>query len=236
MFSLTPPLPAYAPDAPGGSVLPRLLVKVCGMREAASLVAVAGLDPDFLGFIFAPDSPRCADQALTPALMQGLPDHIQRVGVFVNATTETILATTCRYGLGLAQLHGQELPAQCAALQAAGLQVIKSFGVGETFDFGVLNPYVPHCDYFLFDTLGPAPGGNGRAFDWRVLEHYALPVPYLLAGGLRPEHAPLIQALRLRGLVGVDLNSGMETAPGVKDPARVAAFLAGLGRPGLPIA
>lgn len=222
------PSPAFsAPAAP-----PRLLVKVCGMREAASLAAVSGLEPDFLGFIFAPASPRYAGNALTPDLVQGLPDRIQRVGVFVNEPTETVLATTRRFGLGVAQLHGQETPAQCAALQATGLRVIKAFGVGEAFDFSVLVPYVPHCDYFLFDTQGPAPGGNGRVFDWRVLENYALPVPYLLAGGLRPEHGPVVQALRLPGLAGVDLNSGMETAPGVKDPARVATFLDGLGRPG----
>ncbi len=223
-FDLTDALaPAGAPASPA-----RLLVKVCGMREAASLLAVAGLGPDFLGFIFAPDSPRYAGNSLTPELVQGLPDHIQRVGVFVDETTETVLATTRHFGLGVAQLHGQETPAQCAALQAAGLRVIKAFGVGEGFNFEALGPYVPHCDYFLFDTQGPAPGGNGRVFDWRVLEKYGLPVPYLLAGGLRPEHGPVVRALRLPGLVGVDLNSGMETAPGVKDPARVAAFLADL--------
>jgi len=220
-------VPSVAPAANS----PRLLVKVCGMREAASLTAVAGLDPDFLGFIFAPASPRYAGHTLTPDLVKSLPDQVRRVGVFVNETTETMLATACRFGLHFAQLHGQEAPAQCAALQAAGLRVIKAFGVWEAFDFGGLEPYVPHCDYFLFDTQGPAPGGNGRVFDWRVLENYRLPVPYLLAGGLRPEHGPAIQALCLPGLAGVDLNSGMETAPGVKDPGRVADFLAGLARP-----
>lgn len=225
------PPPSAAPSRPGAPPS-RLLVKVCGMREAASLAAVAGLEPDFLGFIFAPNSPRYAGSSLTLDLVQGLPAHIQRVGVFVNETTETMLATTRRFGLGVAQLHGQETPAQCAALQAAGLRVIKAFGVGEDFDFNALGPYAPHCDYFLFDAQGPAPGGNGRVFDWRVLENYDLPVPYLLAGGLRPEHAAVVRNLRLPGLVGVDVNSGLEISPGVKDPARVAAFLDGLGRPG----
>ena len=222
----TSALSAPAPGAPAAP--PRLLVKVCGMREAASLAAVSGLDPDFLGFIFSPASPRYAGEVLTPDLVHSLPDRIQRVGVFVNESTAQVLATACRFSLHFAQLHGQEAPAQCAALQAAGLRVIKAFGVGEAFDFSILTPYAPHCDYFLFDTKGPAPGGNGTVFDWRVLESYALPVPYLLAGGLRPEHGPVVQALRLPGLAGVDLNSGMETAPGVKDPARVAGFLAGL--------
>ncbi|AMJ66128.1 phosphoribosylanthranilate isomerase [Hymenobacter sp. PAMC 26628] len=223
------PLPTAAPfpkDSPS-----RLLVKVCGMREAASLVAVAGLAPDFLGFIFSPASPRYVGDVLTPDLVQGLPDRVQRVGVFVNESTAQVLATACRFSLHFAQLHGQETPAQCAELQAAGLRVIKAFGVGEGFDFGALGPYVPHCDYFLFDAQGPAPGGNGQVFDWRVLEQYSWPVPYLLAGGLRPEHAAVVRNLQLPGLVGIDLNSGLEVAPGVKDPARVAAFLEGLGRP-----
>jgi len=207
----------------------RLLVKVCGMREAASLVAVAGLDPDFLGFIFSPVSPRYMGDVLTPDLVQGLPDRVQRVGVFVNEPAAQVLATACRFGLNFVQLHGQELPAQCAELQAAGLRVIKAFGVGEGFDFETLGPYVPYCDYFLFDAQGPAPGGNGRVFDWRVLEHYHWPVPYLLAGGLRPEHAAVVRNLQLPGLAGIDLNSGFEIAPGVKDPTRVAAFLGGLG-------
>ncbi len=229
----TSAFPHPAASGPAGAPAPpRLLVKVCGMREAASLATVAGLGPDFLGFIFAPASPRYAGHTLTPDLVQGLPDRVRRVGVFVNETTETILATACRFGLHFAQLHGQEPPAQCAALRAAGLRVIKAFGVGEAFDFAVLTPYVPHCDYFLFDAQGPAPGGNGRVFDWRVLREYDLPVPYLLAGGLRPEHAPVLQALRLPGLAGVDVNSGVETAPGVKDPDRVLAFLDGLGPAG----
>ncbi len=223
---MRPAVPTAAPNP--APARPRLLVKVCGMRESASVAAVTGLDPDFMGFIFAPSSPRYAGDALTPGLVRGLPDRIQRVGVFVNETTANIEATTCRFALGWAQLHGQEPPAQCAALQAVGLRVIKAFGVGEAFDFQQLGPYAPHVDYFLFDTQGPAPGGNGRVFDWRVLEKYDLPVPYLLAGGLCPEHAPALRALRLPGLAGVDVNSGVETAPGVKDPARVAAFLAGL--------
>ncbi|MGI4886961.1 MAG: phosphoribosylanthranilate isomerase [Janthinobacterium lividum] len=223
--------------SPAASSLPedlplRLLVKVCGMREAASLVAVAGLEPDFLGFIFSPASPRYVGEVLTPDLVHGLPDHIQRVGVFVNEPTAQVLATACRFGLNFVQLHGQETPAQCAELRATGLRVIKAFGVREGFDFGALGPYAPHCDYFLFDAQGPAPGGNGRVFDWRVLEKYNWPVPYLLAGGLRPEHAAVVRNLRLPGLAGIDLNSGFETVPGVKDPARVAAFLDGLGRTG----
>jgi phosphoribosylanthranilate isomerase len=228
MQTPAPPLPT-APSPSGGEAA-RLLVKVCGMREAASLNAVAGLEPDFLGFIFSPASPRYVGDVLTPNLVHGLPDRVQRVGVFVNESTAQVQAIACRFGLNFVQLHGQEPPAQCAELHATGLRIIKAFGVGEGFNFDALGPYVPYCDYFLFDAQGPAPGGNGRVFDWRVLEKYPWPVPYLLAGGLRPEHAAVVRNLRLPGLVGIDLNSGLEIAPGVKDPARVAAFFDGLGR------
>ena len=113
-------------------------------------------------------------------------------------------------------------------MNEAGLLVMKAFSVGQAVDFTALLPYVPHCDFFLFDTKGAAPGGNGAIFDWNLLSAYNLPVPYFLAGGLGLEHAAELAALRLPGLVGVDLNSGFETAPGVKDAGRVAEMLAAL--------
>ncbi|WP_310395816.1 phosphoribosylanthranilate isomerase, partial [Hymenobacter sp.] len=139
-----------------------------------------------------------------------------------------ILATAERFGLGAVQLHGHETPAQCEELSEAGLLVLKAFSVGQAVDFAALLPYVPHCDFFLFDTKGAAPGGNGAIFDWQLLSGYHLPVPYFLAGGLGLEHAAELAALRLPGLVGVDLNSAFETAPGVKDAARVGQMLAAL--------
>ena len=217
---------AVAPAAPS-----RLLVKVCGMRDAAALADIAALGPDFLGFIFAPKSPRFVGAELAPELVRTLPPTIWKVGVFVNETTENILATAHRFGLAAVQLHGQESPAQCEELSEAGLLVMKAFSVGEKVDFSALLPYVPHCDFFLFDTKGAAPGGNGAIFDWNLLSAYNLPVPYFLAGGLGLEHAAELAALRLPGLVGVDLNSSFETAPGVKDAGRLARMLTQL-RPG----
>ncbi|OGX88283.1 hypothetical protein BEN47_09115 [Hymenobacter lapidarius] len=208
-----------------------MLVKVCGMRDEAALAAVAALAPDFLGFIFAPASPRYMEDVLAPEQVQQVPTSIWKVGVFVNATTETVLAKARQFGLGAVQLHGHEAPAQCEELGEAGLLVMKAFSVGSAVDFAALLPYVPFCDFFLFDTKGAAPGGNGAVFDWALLERYDLPVPYLLAGGLALEHAAELAALRLPGLVGVDLNSGFETAPGVKDAHRVAQMLQALRLP-----
>lgn len=206
----------------------RLLVKVCGMRDAAVLGEVAALAPDFLGFIFAPASPRFVGEVLAPDLLQALPPSIWKVGVFMNEITTNILATARRFGLGAVQLHGQETAAQCEELNEAGLLVMKAFSVGKALDFAALLPYVLHCDFFLFDTKGAAPGGNGAVFDWNLLKSYSLPVPYFLAGGLGLEHAAELAALRLPGLVGVDLNSGFETAPGVKDAGRVEQMLSAL--------
>ena len=228
-LALAAGLPAAAgpaqhhPEAPS-----RLLVKVCGMRDAAALTAVAALAPDFLGFIFAPKSPRFVGDVLAPDLVRALPSTIWKVGVFVNETTAHILATAHRFSLAAVQLHGQETAAQCEELNDAGLLVMKAFSVGETVDFAALLPYVPYCDFFLFDTKGAAPGGNGAIFDWNLLSAYNLPVPYFLAGGLALEHATELAALRLPGLVGVDLNSGFETAPGVKDAGRVGKMLKAL--------
>ena len=215
--------------APGQPVEPApLLIKVCGMRDAAALAEVAALGPDFLGFIFAPASPRFVGAALAPELVLALPPSIWKVGVFVNETTANILTLAQRFGLAAVQLHGQETPAQCEELNEAGLLVMKAFSVGQAVDFAALLPYVPHCDFFLFDTKGAAPGGNGAIFDWRLLTAYTLPIPYFLAGGLGLEHAAELAALRLPGLAGVDLNSCFETAPGVKDAGRVGQMLAAL--------
>ena len=224
--------PARPVDGPTAAPA-RLLVKVCGMRDTAALAEVAVLAPDFLGFIFAPKSPRFVGEALPPELVRALPPTIWKVGVFVNETTENILATARRFGLAAVQLHGQETAVQCEELGEAGLLVMKAFSVGKAVDFDALRPYVPYCDFFLFDTKGAAPGGNGAIFDWNLLSAYNLPVPYFLAGGLGLEHAAELAALHLPGLVGVDLNSGFETAPGVKDSRRLAQMLTQL-RPGAP--
>ncbi|GAA4355456.1 phosphoribosylanthranilate isomerase [Hymenobacter saemangeumensis] len=208
------------------------LLKVCGLCEEENLLAVAGLRPDFVGFIFHPASARYAGGRLRTTAVRALPANIRPVGVFVNESTASVLATAHSFGLHAVQLHGQETPAQCAELRAAGLLVIKAFSIGEELDQEKLRPYAGVCDYFLFDTQGRQPGGNGQVFDWELLRGYSLGVPYFLAGGLAPEHAEQLQRLRLPGLVGLDLNSRFETSPGLKSPELLQNFFAVL-RPSL---
>lgn len=202
------------------------------MKYADNILEVAGLEPDLMGFIFHSASPRYVGDALDARLLQSLPATLRKVGVFVDETTDFIRQQTARYGLDVVQLHGHETPAQCAELQAAGLAVIKAFSVGEELDPAALAPYAPYCTYFLFDTKGPRPGGNGTPFNWELLRAYDLPVPYLLAGGLKLDNVDQLLALQLPGLYGLDLNSQFETAPAVKDPERLRLMLRRLGRTG----
>lgn len=195
------------------------------MTEPANLAAVAALRPDFLGFIFYPHSRRYVGAQLSKLELDQLPAGIRKVGVFVDDTTAQIRARVAEFALDMVQLHGHETPAQCAELRQAGIPVIKAFGVGAEFDFTQLNPYVGQVDYFLFDTQGGQPGGNGTAFDWSLLTRYRLPVPYFLAGGLAPEHAPVLRNLQLPGLFALDLNSRFETAPGLKNTELLGRML-----------
>ncbi|UYZ64605.1 phosphoribosylanthranilate isomerase [Hymenobacter weizhouensis] len=203
---------------------PQPLLKVCGMARADNLAAVVALRPDFLGFIFYPKSGRYMGRTLSPAALAQVPPAIRKVGVFVDAPVDEVLARVAEFGLNLVQLHGAESPATCAALRAVGVAVVKAFSVGETFDLARLTPYLGNVDYFLFDTQGRQPGGNGTAFDWGLLAGYNLPVPYFLAGGLDLTHAAALRNLRLPGLFALDLNSRFETAPGVKDTERLRQF------------
>ncbi|GAB3225537.1 phosphoribosylanthranilate isomerase [Hymenobacter seoulensis] len=201
-------------------------LKVCGMAQPENLRAVAALRPDFLGFIFYPKSKRYMVPTLTPAEAAAVPASIQKVGVFVDGDLETVQARVAEYGLQAVQLHGHETPELCGTLRAAGLTVIKAFAVGEEFEFTSLLPYVNQVDYFLFDTAGAQPGGNGTAFNWQLLAEYTLPVPYFLAGGLALEHAQTLRNLQLPGLFALDLNSKFETEPGVKDATQLQHMFA----------
>ena len=151
--------------------------KVCGMREAKNILEVAALKPDYMGFILWDGSKRHCPKP------PQVPEDVTKVGVFIDATVTEIKDAVEAYKFGAVQLHGNESPRLCRELQGK-TQVIKAFGVGEGFDFDTLLAYLPYCDFFLFDTKGPMPGGNGTSFDWSILEKYAFDLPFFISGGI----------------------------------------------------
>ena len=215
-------------------------VKVCGMRDARNIAEIARLKPDYMGFVFYERSPRYAG-SLEPGALDVLPPEIGRVGVFVDAPLERVLETAARYDLDMVQLHGSESPEMCSKLRRR-YGVIKSFGIGDASDLERVAPYEGTCDYYLFDAKTPIHGGSGLRFDHGVLAAYEGATPYFLSGGLRAEDAAALAAFASPDTsaspplpppfapgdgrcVGFDINSGFETAPGVKDPAQVEQFM-----------
>lgn len=195
-------------------------LKVCGMQETGNIAALASLQPDYMGFIFWEPSKRYCTTVPTD-----IPKHIKKVGVFVDETTKQIKEKVKLFGLDAVQLHGDESPRQCAALLNL-CEVIKAFRIGPDFDFKTLTPYQDHCTYFLFDTQGPLPGGNGTAFDWKLLAGYTLDTPFFLSGGIGLGHVEAIAEIRKRNLPihALDINSLFESKPGVKKIEKIEKF------------
>lgn len=200
------------------------------MKFAANIAAVASLQPDYLGFIFYDKSPRFISD-VSAELIKYIPSEIKTVGVFVNEDLEVVKKKVNQFQLKAVQLHGKESPEYCAALKTTfnSLEVIKSFGVDEDFDFVVLDNYAGVVDYFLFDTKTKAHGGSGKTFDWTILEGYKLDKPYFLSGGIDLEHAAAIARIEDSRLYAVDINSRFEVEPGVKEMEKIRAFIAKLG-------
>ncbi|MEJ1240167.1 phosphoribosylanthranilate isomerase [Chryseolinea sp. T2] len=194
-------------------------IKICGMREAANIVTVASMRPDYLGFIEYPLSPRFVGYKFR---MPALPSAIERVGVFVSETLENVRNRIKVVGYDAVQLHGDESPDFASKMRDDGVKVIKVFRVDDNFDFNETKPFVGRVDQLLFDARGKQPGGNGIRFNPMILRRYDQEVPFFLSGGLQPETLKEnIAELSEMNLYGVDLNSGVETAPGLKDAFRV---------------
>ncbi len=192
-------------------------LKICGMKNPQNITDIAALNPDYLGFIFYEKSKRYVGEDFDEAATYHLPKGIKKIGVFVNASMEYVLSKVKRYDLDLVQLHGEETPEFCRALQMKNITIIKVFAVGQTFDFSILEPYKPHCDYFLFDTKGKEKGGNGVTFNWDVLKAYDNEKPFFLSGGLNLENIGKVKELGDLNILAIDVNSGFETEPGLKD-------------------
>ena len=195
------------------------------MRNPQNITGIAALNPDYLGFIFYEKSKRYVGEDFDEAATYHLPKGIKKIGVFVNASMEYVLSKVKRYGLDLVQLHGEESPEFCRDLQRNNIPVIKVFAVGQTFDFSVLEPYKPHCNYFLFDTKGKEKGGNGMVFNWEVLKDYDNEKPFFLSGGLSLENVGKVKELQGLNIVAIDVNSGFEVAPALKDVEKVKQLM-----------
>lgn len=189
------------------------------MRSAANIEAVAATQPQFMGFIFYKKSPRyVGDQFQIP---EKFPLSIKRVGVFVNVTSEIVLDRVQNHRLDFVQLHGDETPVYVKNLKANGVRIIKVFRVDADFDFSTTKEFEPLSDYFLFDTKGKQYGGNAIKFDWKLLQQYTGPVPFFLSGGISVDDIQVLTEFSHPQWFGVDVNSGVEIEPGLKDSLKV---------------
>lgn len=197
-----------------------MIIKVCGMREPENIRAIEQAGADWMGFIFFPQSVRHVSHR-----PEYLPEQCRRIGVFVNESSENILLKAQEFGLHHIQLHGRETPEQCRKLKAAGLGIIKVFSIAREIDLRPVGCYEGICDYFLFDTACSGYGGSGKTFNWNILQAYRGKTPFLLSGGLRPGSLSSLLQFKHEQWAGIDLNSGFETAPALKDAAAVHTFI-----------
>lgn len=200
-------------------------LKICGMKYPENIVEVGALLPDYMGFIFWEKSTRFFD-----GIMPNLPKSIKKVGVFVNESREEIIKKIEKYDLQAIQLHGQESIEFCLNLKDEiknGIEIIKVFSVKNDFDFTILKDFENVADYFLFDTKGKLPGGNGVSFDWKVLENYPSQKPFFLSGGIGIEELEAVKEILKTNLpiYAIDINSKFEIEPGLKNKQILKEFL-----------
>ncbi|WKV12314.1 phosphoribosylanthranilate isomerase [Marivirga harenae] len=197
-----------------------LKIKICGMRDLNNIRQLIEFGPDYLGFIFYEKSARYVSENEMKEIIKLNFGETERVGVFVNASAEKILDYADKGFFDIVQLHGNEEPKVVKALKEEGLEVIKVFSVDDDFDFKVLNKY-SDADYYLFDTKGKLPGGNGVQFNWELLENSKIKKPFFLSGGLAIEDKHRINDFKSKKLYALDFNSKLELEPGLKDLDKV---------------
>jgi len=203
-------------------------VKICGLTGPQDVVAAADAGARYVGFVFFPKSPRNVSVQQAKALAAEVPFGVAKVALTVNADDALLDEITQNVAIDILQLHGSESVARVAQIKArTGLPVMNAIGISDADDLQKIVDYGRVADMLLVDAKPPKnadlPGGNGLAFDWRLLAGRKWAVPWMLAGGLTPDNVQ--QAIQLTGARQVDVSSGVESAPGVKDPAKVAAFV-----------
>ena len=207
-------------------------VKICGLTRRQDVDAVVAAGADYIGLNFFAKSPRYVTAPQARALALATPVGMARVGLFVDADDAFLDAVLAEVPLDMLQLHGHESPERLSDLRARhGLPIIKAVGVAGAEDLPALTTFGRVADMLLVDAKPPRdavlPGGNGLSFDWRLIAGRRWPVPWMLAGGL--DAGNVADAIALTGARQVDVSSGVESAPGVKDPAKIAAFCAAAG-------
>jgi phosphoribosylanthranilate isomerase len=212
-------------------------VKICGLRTLADVAAVAASGAAYAGFNFFPKSPRYVTPAEARVLALAAPVGLAKVALVVDADDAALDAIVEAMPLDMLQLHGHETPDRVAEVRARyGLPVMKVVGVADEGDLAAIMDYALVSDQLLIDAKPPKgavlPGGNGLAFDWRLVAQRRWLRPWMLAGGLTPEN--VAEAIRLTNARQVDVASGVESAPGVKDAGRIAAFVAAANATAVP--
>ncbi len=197
-------------------------IKVCGLKFKSNILSLSKLEPDYMGFIFWEKSKRHVE-GTTPNLSQ---TKIKKTGVFVNADFEKIKEKTIVHKLVAIQLHGQESPEFCKKIRNLGVEIIKAFSIDEDFNFDILEKYDLCSDYFLFDTKGKSPGGNGVSFDWEILKNYKYEKKFFLSGGIGFESIDAIKKIKNLHLplFCIDINSRFELNPGKKNIELIKSF------------
>jgi len=207
----------------------RVAVKICGITSAESADAAVGAGADFAGLVFFPASPRYLKAEQAASLAARLRGRSRIVALLADARDEEIAAAVQAARPDFLQLHGRETPERVAAIKARfTIPVIKSIAVAEAADLACVPAYEKVADMLLFDAKAPMsavrPGGHGAAFDWQLLRGRKVSLPWLLAGGL--DAGNVARAIRAADAPGVDVSSGVETAPGVKAPQLIRDFIA----------
>lgn len=203
-------------------------VKICGLTDRNAVAAASAAGAAYVGFVFFPKSPRHLDVEAARALACEVAPGIAKVALTVDADDDQLGQLLDRVPIDMLQLHGRERPDRVSAVKARfGLPVIKAVGVASEDDLPALETYAKVADQLLVDAKPPRgadlPGGNGLAFDWRLIANRRWPVPWMLAGGLTPDN--VAQAIDLTGASQVDVSSGVESSPGVKDADRISRFI-----------